>query len=59
MTAAHGLLTSAFFFLFGFVLFFTFLTESYLIFYHFVLAHLPASQVAGAIDPLWLIQRNY
>lgn len=30
------------------------LTASYLIFSHFILTHLPASQVAGAIDPLWL-----
>ena len=35
------------------------LTDSYLIFYHFILTHLPASQVAGAIDPLWLSQRNH
>ena len=35
------------------------LTDSYLIVYHFILTHLPASQVAGAIDPLWLSQRNH
>lgn len=35
------------------------LTDSYLIFSHFILTHLPASQVAGAIDPLWLSQRNH
>lgn len=38
---------------------FEFLTDSYLIFYHFILTHLPASQVAGAIDPLWLSLRNH
>lgn len=38
---------------------FEFLTDSYLIFYHFILTHLPASQVAGAMDPLWLSQRNH
>lgn len=35
------------------------LTDSYLILYHFILTHLPASHVAGAIDPLWLNQRNH
>lgn len=35
------------------------LTDSYLIFYHFILTHLPASHVAGAIDPVWLSQRNH
>lgn len=35
------------------------LTDLYLILYHFIFTHLPASQVAGAMDPLWLSQRTY
>lgn len=29
-----------------------------MIFYHLIPSHLPASQVAGAIDPLWLSQKK-